>query len=162
MFYTLTSTTYGKIVLPGVIIIIIWIKTGVAKVEAIYCITPAKLVIVPARTPLAPPPPVPGDVIPWRALFVSSSVIFCSIRNWASVRLFGCPDILTIRFLVPGAKIPLLEICMFAPDRCWISVRLRPPGPAYPSVPFSPKNIITTPSSSSSSSALIEEYGVGW
>lgn len=93
----------------------------------LHRITPAILVIVPPAK--APPPTPPGDVKFWRALFVSSSFIFCSIRNWASVRLFGCPDILTIRFLVPGANMPLLEIWMFAPDRCWISVRLRPPGP---------------------------------
>lgn len=86
----------------------------------LHCITPAKLVnrALPMPPPTPPPTPPPGDVMLWRALFVSSSVIFCSIRNWASVRLFGCPDILTMRFLVPGAKIPLLEICMFAPDRC--------------------------------------------
>lgn len=106
-------------------------------------ISPSPSRTPPSAPPSPPPPPPnrPGDVLLMLvvlvvvvvllclARFVSSSFIFCSIRNWASVRLFGCPDILTIRFLVPGAKIPLLEICMFAPDRCWISVRLRPPGP---------------------------------
>lgn len=143
----ITSTTYGNSILLCNYYTVS--RTELLSFNPLHCITPAKLVIAPtpANTPPpllfpiispaakaaavapAPAPPPPGDVILWRARFVSSSFIFCSIRNWARLRLFGCPDILTIRFLVPGAKIPLLEIWMFAPDRCWISVRLRPPGP---------------------------------
>ena len=41
----------------------------------------------------------------------------------------GCPVIVTIRFRVPGAKMPFFEICILAPDICWISIKLRPPGP---------------------------------
>lgn len=41
---------------------------------------------------------------------------------------FGPPVIVTIRLRVPGAKMPFLLIWMFAPERCWISTRLRPAG----------------------------------
>lgn len=64
-----------------------------------------------------------------RALFVSSSVIFCSIKYCALAIAFGWPVIVTIRFLVPGANMPFFEICTFAPETCWISTKLRPFGP---------------------------------
>lgn len=65
----------------------------------------------------------------WQARFASSSVILCSIRKCAVLMACGCPVIVTIRFLVPGANIPFFDICILAPDICWISIRLRPPGP---------------------------------
>lgn len=53
----------------------------------------------------------------------------CSIRYWAVPMAFWDPLIVTIRFLVPGANVPFLLIWMLAPDKCCISIKLRPPGP---------------------------------
>lgn len=65
----------------------------------------------------------------WHARFVSSSLILCSIRKCAVLMACGAPLIVTIRFLVPGANVPFFEIWILAPEMCWISMRLRPPGP---------------------------------
>lgn len=82
-----------------------------------YCNTPAAAFVVAFVT------------FVWHARFVSSSLILCSIKKWAVLIACGAPLIVTIRFLVPGAKVPFFEIWILAPEMCWISMRLRPPGP---------------------------------
>lgn len=64
-----------------------------------------------------------------RARLPSSSVIRCSIRYCAVFICPGVPVIVTIRFRVPGAKIPFFDICILAPLKCCISINDRPPGP---------------------------------
>lgn len=64
-----------------------------------------------------------------RALFSSSWLILSSIKNCACVMELGLPVMVTMRFRVPGAKMPFFDIWMFAPLICWISTRERPPGP---------------------------------
>lgn len=65
----------------------------------------------------------------WRARFVSSSWIFCSIIRCAIVMACDWPVMVTMRFRVPGENSPFLEMLMLAPERCWMSTRLRPLGP---------------------------------
>lgn len=67
-----------------------------------------------------------------RALFISSSLMRCSMRYWAVVMECGLPVMVTMRLRVPGAKMPFFEIWMLAPLICWISTRDLPPGPAKP------------------------------
>lgn len=83
-----------------------------------YCNTPAAAAAVVAFA-----------IFVWHARFVSSSLILCSIRKCAVFIACGAPVIVTIRFRVPGANVPFFDIWILAPDICWISTRLLPPGP---------------------------------